>query len=52
MGGDRDVATLAGEPAGGFLDVGDKLPAMLMGLRLVETTAFDKTNNVSTLQEG
>ena len=42
MVGDRVVATFAGD----FVEVGDGLLAILTGLRLVETTAYDKTQNI------
>lgn len=49
--GDKVVATFADELAGGLLEVGDGLPAMLMGVRLFETTAVDKTKNISTCKK-
>lgn len=49
--GDKVVATFAGELAEDWLEVGDGLPATLMGVRLLETTAFDKAKNISTCKK-
>lgn len=47
MVGDRVVATFAGD----FVEVGDGLLAILTGLRLVETTAYDKTQNINVCKK-